>query len=127
MIEYQYSFEKLEVWKNSKSFVVNIYKLTDKFPSDEKFGIVSQLRRAAISISSNIAEGSSRNSLKDQVRFTEIAYGSALEVYCQLAISLDLNFITEIEFQKMNTSLKEITNKLNSLKNSQIKRLKDNK
>lgn len=126
MSVYQYSFEKLEVWKNSRSFVVGIYRLTDKFPNEEKFGIVSQIRRASVSISSNIAEASSRNSLKEQVRFTEIAYGSALEVYCQLTISLDLAFITESEFQEMNILLKEITNKLNALKNSQLKRLDNN-
>jgi four helix bundle protein len=83
---YQYSFEKLDVWKNARNFAVKIYKITEKYPKDEKFGIVSQLKRASVSISSNIAEGSSRFSLKDQIRFNEMEYGSALEIYCQLAI-----------------------------------------
>ncbi|MDR0829344.1 MAG: four helix bundle protein [Prevotellaceae bacterium] len=122
-MNYQYSFEKLDVWQNTRKFVVNIYKLTAKYPNTEKFGIVSQMQRAAVSICSNIAEGSSRSSLKEQVRFIEIAYGSALEIYCQLTISLDLNYITETEFQEMNILLKEITNQLNAFKNSQLRRL----
>jgi len=77
-----YSFEKLEVWQKASVYVSTIYKLTESFPVVEKFGLVSQLRRASISIVSNIAEGTSRSSLKDQVRFTEIAYGSAIETYC---------------------------------------------
>ncbi|MCL2326888.1 MAG: four helix bundle protein [Bacteroidetes bacterium] len=122
-MNYQYSFEKLEVWQNAQKFVVLIYNITSKFPNEEKYGLVSQMRKASVSISSNIAEGSSRHSLKDQIRFTEIAYGSALETYCQLKISLALLFLSEIEFQEANILLKEITNKLNALKNSQQKRL----
>jgi four helix bundle protein len=124
-MDYQYSFEKLEVWKNTRNFISVIYKLTSNFPADEKFGFVSQIRRAAISISSNIAEGVSRTSLKDQIRFVEIAYGSALEIYCQLLSSLDLNFITQQQFDSTNLLLKEITNKLNALKKSQVARLNE--
>jgi four helix bundle protein len=124
-MSYLYSFEKLEVWQNAQTFVVLIYDITSKFPDEEKYGLASQMRRASVSVSSNIAEGSSRHSLKDQIRFTEIAYGSALEVYCQLKISLALKFLSEIEFQEMNILLKKITNKLNALKNSQQKRLNE--
>jgi len=124
-MEHSYSFEKLDVWQNGREYVVFIYKLTDKFPDKEKFGIISQIRRASISITSNIAEGSSRSSLKEQIRYVEIAYGSALETYCQLISSLDLDFISIEEFQIGNQLLKEITNKLNALKNSQIKRLNE--
>jgi len=124
-MEHRYSFEKLDVWQLARKYVVFIYQLTDKFPEKEKFGIVSQIRRAAVSVTSNIAEGSSRSSLKEQVRYTEIAYGSALETYCQLMLSLDLGFITTEEFEIGNELLKEITNKLNSLKNSQLKRLNE--
>ena len=122
-MEYSYSFEKLDVWQKAREYVVFIYRLTDKFPEKEKFGITSQIRRAAISITSNIAEGSSRSSLKEQIRYIEIAYGSALETFCQLISSLDLGFISMEEFKIGNQLLKEITNKLNALKNSQIKRL----
>ena len=122
---YQYSFEKLEVWQNARQFVVEIYKLTAKYPSEEKFGLVNQMKRASVSITSNIAEGSSRTSLKDQIRFIEIAYGSALEIYCQLVSSLDLKFISEDEFCAVDLKLKEITNKLNALKIAKKKRLEE--
>jgi len=124
-MNYSYSFEKLDVWQKARQLVVKIYRLTAKFPSEEKFGLVSQIKRATISITSNIAEGTSRSSLKDQIRFTEIAYGSALEVYCQLVSSVDLGFISENDFQEIDLHLKEVTNKLNALKNSQEKRLKE--
>lgn len=122
-MEHSYSFEKLDVWQKAREYVVFIYQITNKFPDNEKFGITSQIRRAAISITSNIAEGSSRSSLKEQIRYTEIAYGSALETYCQILSSKDLGFLSIEEFQLGNERLKEITNKLNALKNSQIKRL----
>ena len=70
MNDFQYSFEKLEVWQKVRMLIVEIYQLTRKFPKEETFGIISQIKRAAVSISSNIAEGSSRSSLKDQMRFT---------------------------------------------------------
>ena len=124
-MNYSYSFEKLDVWQKARQLVVKTYRLTAKFPSEEKFGLVSQIKRATISITSNIAEGTSRSSLKDQIRFTEIAYGSALEVYCQLVSSVDLGFISENDFQEIDLHLKEVTNKLNALKNSQEKRLKE--
>jgi four helix bundle protein len=124
-MEHSYSFEKLDVWQKAREYVVFIYRITNKFPDNEKFGITSQIRRAAISIISNIAEGSSRSSLKEQIRYTEIAYGSALETFCQLLSSMDLGFLSIDEFQSGNEKLKEITNKLNALKNSQVKRLNE--
>ncbi len=77
---YVFSFEKLEVWKESILLVKTIYKLTDNFPSTEKFGLISQLRRASISISSNLAEGTSRNTNKDKAYFSNVAYSSTMEV-----------------------------------------------
>ena len=115
---YLYSFEKLEVWQLARKLVGIIYKITDKFPADEKFGITNQLRRAAVSIASNIAEGSTRNSLKDQVRFIEIAYGSLMEVYTQLCIAVDLSYSLEEEIQNVNLLIKELSNKLNALSKS---------
>jgi four helix bundle protein len=71
-----YGFEKLQVWQDSKSLAVMIYKVTSTFPDDEKYGLTSQMRRAIVSVSSNIAEGSSRNTKKDQAYFYGIAYSS---------------------------------------------------
>ena len=83
---YKYNFEKLEVWKNSIDFAKKIYEITECFPDVEKFGLVSQIRRAVVSISSNIAEGSAKQPLKDQARFTEMAFGSLMEVLNQIIL-----------------------------------------
>ena len=115
---YLYSFEKLEVWQIARKLVGIIYKITDKFPADERFGIVNQLRRAAVSVVSNIAEGVSRSSLKDRVRFMEIAYGSLMEVYTQLCVSIDLSYCSEEKIQEVNLLINELSNKLNALNNT---------
>ena len=122
---HNYSFEKLEVWKNSINFAKIIYKITAKFPSDEKFGIVNQIRRATVSISSNIAEGSGKNSLKDQARFIEIAYGSLLETLNQIILSYELSFIKYNEYCLLRENIESIARQLNALKKSQMKRLKE--
>lgn len=90
-----HKFKQLEIWKQSRSFCTQIYSFTNSFPNEERFGLTNQLRRAAVSIPSNIAEGSSRKSNKDFARFLEIAIGSAYEIDTQLLISSDLGFITE--------------------------------
>jgi len=118
-MSYTYSFEKLEVWKESKELCVLIYKLTESFPENEKFGLVSQLRRASISVSSNIAEGSGRNSNKDKAHFTNIAFSSAIEVLNQIIISQELNFIKNEDYILIRSKIESITNKLNSLRNYQ--------
>lgn len=118
-MSYTYSFEKLEVWKESKELCILIYKLTESFPENEKFSLVSQLRRASISISSNIAEGSGRNSNKDKAHFTNIAFSSAIEVLNQIIISQELNFIKNEDYIKIRSKIECITNKLNSLRNYQ--------
>ncbi|MBS2098560.1 four helix bundle protein [Carboxylicivirga linearis] len=111
---YTYSFEKLEIWQLSRKLVKEIYSVTSKFPESEKFGLTNQLRRAAVSISSNIAEGNGRNSKKDKARFIEIAYSSLLEVLNQLILSNDLDFITENVLSKFRIQINELSNKLNS-------------
>lgn len=112
---YQYNFEKLEVWQDARLFVKEIYSLTNDFPDKEKFGICSQMQRAAVSVVSNIAEGVSRNSIKEQIRFIEIAYGSLMEVYCQLFISMDLLYMTNERFDTLKLDIDKIANKLNGL------------
>jgi four helix bundle protein len=124
---YVYSFEKLEVWIEAKDFAKQIYTLTSKFPESEKFGLTSQLRRASISIASNIAEGSARNSYKDKAHFTTIAFGSAVEVLNQLIISCELNFVIEKDYQETRKQIESITNKLNALRNFQIQKSNETK
>ncbi|WP_020212546.1 four helix bundle protein [Flavobacterium rivuli] len=120
---YVYSFEKLEVWIEAKEFTKTIYKLTSGFPDSEKYVLVSQLRRAAISICSNVAEGSARNSYKDKAHFTVMAFSSAVEVLNQIIISFELDFITEKQYQDSRILLESITNKLNGLRNFQINQI----
>lgn len=90
-----HKFKELQIWRRSRAFCSVIYKLTADFPETEKFGLVNQLRRASVSIASNIAEGSSRSSNKDFVRFLTISIGSDYEIETQLLIAHDLNFISE--------------------------------
>ena len=90
-MSHTYSFEKLEVWKNARSLAKAIYVLSSKFSNSEKFGLASQIQRTAVSVSSNIAEGSGRNSPKEKIRFIEIVYGSLMETLSQLFIAKDLD------------------------------------
>ncbi len=115
-----FSFEKLNVWKKSKALSTMVYKLTKSFPDDERFGLISQMRRCAISISSNIAEGTGRHSGKDKARFTEISYSSALELLNQVILSYDLKFITESDYLKLRETISEITAMLNGLHKTQL-------
>jgi four helix bundle protein len=119
---YTFSFEKLEVWIEAKEFSKMIYQITSIFPEAEKYGLISQLRRASISIASNIAEGSARKTFKNKAHFTTIAFGSAVEVLNQLIISYELNFITELDYLNLRKHLESITNKLNSLRNYQLEK-----
>lgn len=116
----QHSFEKLEVWQSCRKFICEIYHLTSKFPDEEKFGLTNPIRRASVSISSNLVEGNYRISPKDKARFTEIAYSSSMEVLSQLFLSCHLGFINDVTLQRLKTALEEITNKLNSLRNYQL-------
>lgn len=119
-----FSFEKLEVWKLARQLNKKVYQISKDFPDGEKFGLISQIRRASISISSNIAEGSSRISGKEQARFTEIAYGSLLEVLNQLIMATDLEYITETEIDNQRPIFEELSNKLNKLRQSQLNKEK---
>ena len=90
----EYSFEKLECWQQARRLAVWTYQATENFPEKEKYGLISQMRRAAISVASNIAEGSSRKTAKDQAHFSTIAYGSSIELLNQLIITNDLDYIS---------------------------------
>ena len=116
---YTFSFEKLDVWKRSRALVKEVYKLTKSFPKEEKYGVVSQIRRAAISVSNNLAEGSSRKSQRDQANFTQISFTSLMEVLNLLILSSDLDFITEDKYFELRPLVEEVSNKLNALYNSQ--------
>lgn len=88
-----YNFEKLEVWHIARELVAKVYRLLSYLPAEERFVLCDQIRRAVISVPSNIAEGGSRISPKEQMHFMEIAYGSLMELYCQLIIAVDLGYL----------------------------------
>ena len=117
---FEYSFEKLEVWKESMKLVKMIYDVTKSFPISEKYGLTSQLRRATVSISSNLAEGTSRISNKDKAHFTTLSFSSAMEVLNQILIAKELEFLSEEKYLEIRKKISKITNMLNSLRKSQI-------
>jgi len=113
---YTFSFEKLEVWQNSRIFILEIYKLTSRFPSNELFGMISQIKRSSSSIATNIAEGTSRSTNKDKAHFLTILYSSAMETLNHLILSKDLNYISENEYLNFREKLEKICNQINNLK-----------
>lgn len=119
-MEYEFSFEKLEVWKCSVDLSKTIYQLTTNFPENEKYGLVSQLRRASVSIASNLAEGTSRQTNKDKAHFTTMAFSSLMEVLNQVIISKELNFISEENYAKVRVEIGKISRMLNALRKEQI-------
>lgn len=106
---YTYSFEKLSVWQLSRQFSKKLYLLTKSFPKEELFGITSQIRRAAVSISCNLAEGSARKSPKEQYRFYEIAFSSAAEVVNLLILSKDLAFLSDQTYNELRSDIEKTT------------------
>ena len=92
------SFKDLHAWQEGHKFVLFIYKITQAFPKEEQFGLTNQLRRAVVSVTSNIAEGFSRNSYKEKLQFYSMALGSLTEIQNQLLIAKDLEYIKKKEF-----------------------------
>ena len=115
-----FRFEKLEVWQKAIAFADRIYAVTRSFPDDERFGLTSQMRRASVSVSSNIAEGSGRSSDKEFARFVEIAYGSLMEVVSQLRVSLRNSFLKEKEHDDIYKSAEVLARMLSGLRKSLI-------
>ena len=124
MNAYQFSFEKLEVWQLARKLLISVYRLTEHFPPEEKYSMVSQMRRASLSVCSNLAEGSSRQTARDQSRFTTIAFSSMLELLNQLILSTDLGYLTTVELTQFRKDISVLTVKLINLKKSQEARLK---
>ena len=113
----RYSYKNLNVYQDAKAFVIAVYKLVDEFPDSEKFALCNQIRRAAISVTSNIAEGVSRTSVKEKIHFLEIAYASMMEVDSQLDISVDLEYIDIDQYESINKQVNKIGRQLSVLRN----------
>ena len=112
------NFKDLLVWQKSVDFVTEIYLITEKFPSNETFGLTSQLRRASVSVPSNSAEGNSRRGTPDTLQFLKIARGSTAEIETQLIIAKNLKFIKEEQFNNLKRQIIEISKMINGLINS---------
>jgi len=121
-IMYTYYFEKLEVWQLSKDLMKEIYLITKEYPKSEFYGITSQLKRSSLSIPTNIAEGTGRESNKDQAHFTTMAYASLMEVLNLLIVSYELNLISKEKLLELRSTTNHISNKLIGLRNAQLKR-----
>jgi four helix bundle protein len=118
-----FNFEKLEVWQKAIDFADIIYNETRAFPVEERFGLTNQLRRAAVSISWNIAEGSSRSSKNDFARFAEIAAGSVFEVVSQAFIAQRQSFWSEDQFRRVYADAEELSRMLSGLRKSLLSTL----
>lgn len=109
-----YNFQKLEIYQLAKELCKNIYIITRQLPDIEKYALVQQLNRAAISVPSNIAEGVSRQTSKEKVRFINIAYGSLMEVVCQLEISVEIGYINPEEFKLVDKDMQVLARKMSN-------------
>lgn len=109
-----FGFQKLQIYQLAKEIVKYSYKLTKKFPSEEKFALVQQMNRAAVSVPSNIAEGTSRKSNKDKAHFINIAYGSLMELVCQMEIAVELGYIEQSEYDGFIKMAKNLSVKMSN-------------
>jgi len=116
----RFRFEKLEVWHEARAINRAIYKIARQFPRHEMFAMTSQLRRAAVSISSNIAEGSGRNSDKDFAHFLEQAYGSLMEAASLCYLALDEGYVSEIELNQLLDDLEKLARRIAGLNRSLV-------
>lgn len=117
---YTFSFEKLEVCKEASDLVKRLYGLLKDFPQEEKYGLVSQMKRSSISIASNLAEGTSRITYKDKAHFTTMAYSSTMELLNQLILAKELGFLSHDNYIDLRSSISKISNMLNGLRKSQL-------
>lgn len=109
------TYRDLLIWQKSMALVSEVYKLTKSFPNEEMFGLSAQLRKASVSVPSNIAEGYGRNSTKDYVRFLHIAIGSLYEIQTQIEIAFELKYLPSEDFTRLDKLMKEIERMISSL------------
>lgn len=119
-----FPFEKLRVWQESRTWVKTIYEISRSFPEYERFGMISQLNRAAVSVPTNLAEGSARTSKKDQSHFTQLAYSSLMECMNLMILACDQGYISEFVLQFQRSSTAALSAQLNALHKSQLEQAK---
>lgn len=115
-----YSYKTLNVYKDAKAMVIEVYRLLKQFPSEERYALCDQIRRAAISVTSNIAEGMSRFSDKEKVHFLEISYASMMEVDSQLEISVDLGYIKQEQYLEIEKQINSVGRQLSVLRSKYL-------
>ncbi len=113
-----FGFERLEVWQKAIEFANEVYRISQAFPHHERFGLTTQIRRSAVSISANIAEGSGRGSNKDFIRFVEIAFGSLMETVSYTTIALHQEFLSRVDYEALYDRATELSRMLSGLRNS---------
>ena len=121
-----YAFENLTAWQEARKLVISVYQLLDSFPKFESYALCDQIRRSIVSVPSNLAEGSGRISIKEQLHFYEIAYGSLMEAYNQLILAVDLNYIAVNDLDTLRPQIDIVARKLNGLRSSLLKKLNVN-
>ena len=112
-----FSFERLEVYDKARVLIKEIYLLQNTFPKEERYALGDQVRRAATSITANLAESSGRKSIREKVRFLEIAFGSMTEAFCELQTACDLGYITKEQFDELRPQFTYIARMLSGLRN----------
>ena len=120
-----FSFENLRVYKAARRLVRDVYLLQNEFPKEERYALGDQIRRAATSITANLAEGSGRQSVKEKIHFIEIAFGSMTEVFCELQTACDLGYITKKQFDELRPQFSDVAKMLSGLRNRFTSRMKE--
>lgn len=118
MESHKFSFETLDVYDKARELVKDVYIIQNKFPKEERYALGDQVRRAAVSITANLAEGSGRKSLREKIHFIEISFGSMMEVFCELQTACDLGYITEQRFDELRSQFTDVAKMLSGLRNT---------
>ena len=118
----EFSFERLIAWQESRKLNLSIYNLTKSFPTEERYGITSQMRRASISVSSNLVEGNSRYTSKEKARFFEISYGSLMELMNQIILSLDLGYLQDENYKVVREDIEKVASLIEGIRKFHIKK-----
>lgn len=118
-----FSFEKLDVYQKARELVKDVYYLQKFFPVEERYELGDQIRRSVVSVTSNIAEGSGRDSYKEKIHFLEIAFGSLMETFSQLQNAQDLGYLNVNEVEKIRPKFEEVSKMISGLKSSFEKKL----
>jgi four helix bundle protein len=116
MVDSRFSFEKLDVWQRARALVKTTYSILNQFPKNEQYALCDQMRRAVISIPSNIAESGGRVSYKEKAHFLDFALGSAMELYCQYTLAFDLGYIPNEYYEETASEIIEISRMISGLK-----------